>query len=191
VFPIEAFEKTLSKVAAILDKLSIRFHLTGGLTTVAYGEPRMTQDLDLVVDPEAIMNQFEEFFAELAISDFLYDEIAIRNAIKDKRGFQLLDTRETLKLDLYPRELIPGELDRSILSDVFSGRQFPVASLADAVISKLIWVSKGSHKNRQDVRRMFLSSNPQEQADIQVLAQQVDLVELLNQLIAEFDNPIE
>jgi hypothetical protein len=38
---------------------------------------------------------------------------------------------------------------------------------------------------------MFLSSNPQEQADIQVLAQQVDLVELLNQLIAESDLPIE
>lgn len=32
-------------------------------------------------------------------------------AVDQKQMFQLLDSQEALKLDVYPRELIPGELD--------------------------------------------------------------------------------
>ena len=43
MFPVEAFQSTLGKAAAIFWQLRIRFHLTGGETSVLYGEPRMTQ----------------------------------------------------------------------------------------------------------------------------------------------------
>ncbi len=39
-------------------------------------------------------------------------EVAIRMYGSDSM-FQLLDRVESLKLDIYPRELIPGELSRS------------------------------------------------------------------------------
>ena len=68
--------------------------------------------------------------------------------------FQLLDNVEALKLDIYPRELIAGELDRSCLVEVFAGVEFPVASRAD-VASKLVWISKGSHKSRRDLRQIY------------------------------------
>ena len=38
MFPIDMFRATLTKVIAILQKHQIRFHLTGGVTSVAYGE---------------------------------------------------------------------------------------------------------------------------------------------------------
>ncbi len=41
MFPIESFRKTLLKVVEILQPLQIPFHLTGGVTSVAYGEPRL------------------------------------------------------------------------------------------------------------------------------------------------------
>ena len=44
----EGFQPTLSKLVDVLNRFGIRFHLTGGITSVAYGEPRMTQDVDLV-----------------------------------------------------------------------------------------------------------------------------------------------
>ena len=50
MFPIETFRTTLGKIIKILYKYKIRFHLTGGITSIAYSEPRMTQDVDIVVD---------------------------------------------------------------------------------------------------------------------------------------------
>ena len=69
--------------------------------------------------------------------------------------FQLLDRVESLKLDIYPRELIAGELDRSVSQEVFEGEELPVASCADVAVSKLVWISKGSHKSRRDLRQVF------------------------------------
>lgn len=44
MFPVDAFRNTLANAVAIFERHTIRFHLTGGLTSVLYGEPRMTQD---------------------------------------------------------------------------------------------------------------------------------------------------
>jgi hypothetical protein len=71
--------------------------------------------------------------------------------------FQLLDDVESLKLDIYPRELIEGELQRSVQLEVFEDLILPVVSRADAAESKLIWISKGSHKSRRDLRRIWES----------------------------------
>ena len=53
MFPVDVFQATLSKLVSILSLHEIRFHLTGGVTGAAYGEPRMTQDIDVVIDPVA------------------------------------------------------------------------------------------------------------------------------------------
>jgi hypothetical protein len=45
---------------------AVRFHLTGGITSVAWGEPRMTQDIDLVVDNETLAGRLDSFLASLA-----------------------------------------------------------------------------------------------------------------------------
>jgi hypothetical protein len=152
MFPVEAFRDTLSKAAAIFRQHAIRFHLTGGLTSVVYGEPRMTQDIDIVIDNQAIATQLDSFISSLDASDFLFDAQAIRHAVEQRGMFQLFDNTEALKLDIYPRELIEGELNRSQVIEVFDGMQLPVASRADAAASKLVWVSKGSHKSRRDLK---------------------------------------
>ena len=50
MFPIEAFRRTLGKAIDIFRQLGIRFHLTGGVAAVYYAEPRLTQDIDIVID---------------------------------------------------------------------------------------------------------------------------------------------
>ena len=46
----------------IFQQLGVRFHLKGGVTSVLYGEPRMTQDIDIVVDNQVLAEQLETFF---------------------------------------------------------------------------------------------------------------------------------
>jgi hypothetical protein len=47
VYPPEIFRGTLVRLLDVLGRLGVRCHVTGGVTSVAYGEPRMTQGIDL------------------------------------------------------------------------------------------------------------------------------------------------
>jgi hypothetical protein len=187
MFPIEAFRDTLGKAVAIFEQHSIRFHLTGGITSVFYGEPRMTQDIDIVVDNAAIVAQQDAFLSSLERSDFVFDASTVRRAISQSDMFQLFDKVEALKLDIYPRGLIPGELDRSQLAEVFTGVHLPVASRADVAASKLVWISKGNHKSRRDLRQMFRVASADDRALIRDLANRMGLQDLLEEVLKEPD----
>jgi hypothetical protein len=147
----------------------------------------MTQDVDIVIENRAATACLESFLASLADSDFLHDPIDIRRAVAQEDMFQLLDKVESLKLDVYPREMIPGELDRSELVEVFEGMRLPIASRADTGAAKLLWVSKGSHKSRRDLRHLYRASSPNEQAMIQALAAKWQLEVLLTEVLDESD----
>ncbi len=187
MFALETFRTTLGKIIKILYQYKIRFHLTGGITSIAYSEPRMTQDVDIVVDNKAIMTQLDSFLDSLRASDFIFDEAAIRIAIDKRQMFQLLDSVEALKLDIYPRELIPGELERSNSLELFDGIIVPIASLPDTAISKLIWIRKGSHKNRRDLRHLLRNSTPGQRQAIEKLAIEFGLGDLLSEVLSESD----
>jgi hypothetical protein len=187
MFPVDAFRATLEKILEILSVHHIKFHLTGGVTNIAYSEPRFTQDIDIVVDNVAIAKHLDSFIASLRSSDFLFDEVLVRTAVESRRLFQLIDSVEALKLDIYPRELIPGELDRSNSIELFSGKIIPIASLPDTAIAKLIWIDKGSHKSRRDLRQLMrIASEPQRQG-IERLADEIGLRQLLSDVMRESD----
>lgn len=187
MFPVEIFQKTLAKIVTMLRRHEIRFHLTGGLTGTAYGEPRMTQDIDLVVDPDQTARVIEGFLMSLAESDFLFEESAVRQAVREGGMFQLLDKHEALKLDIYPRELIEGELNRSELLEIFAGTLLPVVCRVDAAASKLVWISKGSHKSRRDLRAIHRNTNEEQQAEINRFAHKLGLEYLLAEVLGEPD----
>ena len=187
MFPVEAFRNTLRKAVAIFERHAIRFHLTGGLTSVLYGEPRMTQDIDIVIDNQALAARQESFISSLHESDFMSDDNSIRQAVAQHGMFQLFDNTEALKLDIYPRELIAGELNRSKLIEVFDGMHLPVASRADAAASKLVWVSKGSHKSRRDLRHIYRTGTDEDCELIRDLAARLGLEPLLGEVLSESD----
>ncbi|HSW37990.1 MAG TPA: nucleotidyl transferase AbiEii/AbiGii toxin family protein [Acidobacteriota bacterium] len=187
MYQIETFRSTLEKIIRILRDFQIKFHLTGGVTSIAYSEPRMTQDVDIVVDNAAIAGKLDLFIKSLEDAAFLFDEQALRKAVEKKQMFQLLDSVEALKLDLYPRELVPGELDRSNSMELFDGLSTPIASLPDVAVAKLIWISKGSHKSRRDVRQLIRIATISQRQAIDHLAESFDLSGLLAEVLAESD----
>ena len=187
MFPIETFQSTLKKLADILNQQEIPFHLTGGVTSVAYSEPRMTQDIDIVVSNEKLSNNLEQVLTAFKASDFIFDERSIQIAVERRKMFQLLDGIESLKLDVYPRELIAGELDRSQEIELFEGDFYPIASRTDTAIAKLLWVDQGSHKSRRDLRHLFQNATEIEQEEIKQLSLEYEKLNLLNEVLAEQD----
>jgi hypothetical protein len=187
MFPVEAFERTVGKFVAIAEAIALPFHLTGGSVSSAYGEPRLTQDIDIVVSPEVARIRIDDLVNHLASSDLLFTERVVRQAVQSGNLFQLLDKTESLKLDIYPRELIPGELQRSQTVELFAGVFLPVVSRTDAAISKLIWIDKGSQRSRRDFRSIFRNCAEQQQADIRAHAAEIRLGELLDEVLSEID----
>ena len=185
MFPIEAFQATLAKLTSILREHGIRFHLTGGLTGTAYGEPRMTQDIDVVIDPIAAQASLNALVKSITESEFMFNEGAMRRAVGAGDLFQLLDETECLKLDIYPREMIRGELDRSEQLEIFAGEFLPVVSRVDAAASKLIWINKGSHKSRRDLRAIFRNSDDEQRHAIREHAETLKLSGLLDEVLTE------
>ena len=71
--------------------------------------------------------------------------------------------------------------------EVFDGLELPIVSRTDAAASKLVWISKGSHKSRRDLRHIFRTSNSAIQQAIRELADNLKLESLLNDVLAEPD----
>ncbi|MCB9892358.1 MAG: nucleotidyl transferase AbiEii/AbiGii toxin family protein [Planctomycetes bacterium] len=187
MFPIDVFQSTLVKATRILQDLAIPFHLTGGITSVTYGEPRLTQDVDIVLDPEATRAHRSDLLERLRAVGFLVDEPAARTSIEEGRLFQALDVAEGLKLDFYPRQLVAGELSRSREYELFAGVTLPIVSLPDAIVSKLVWIQRGSHKSRRDVRSMWARTTATDRAKTSELASSLELDALLSRVLSEPD----
>ncbi len=166
MFPVEAFQRTIDKFVQIASAIELPFHLTGGSISSAYGEPRLTQDIDIVVSPAVAKQRVDDLVVILSTSDFWFSEAVVRKAIRENGLFQLLDKSESLKLDVYPRELIPGELGRSQSLELFDGVFLPVVSRMDAALSKLIWIDKGSQRSRRDFRSVFRNCDAPQQVYI-------------------------
>lgn len=105
----------------------------------------------------------------------------------DSSMFHLFDMSEAFKIDVYPRELVPGELDRSTMLEVFEGMPLPVASRPDAAASKLAWASKGSHKSRRDLRQIVRQMAAADRSELDRLAAVLGLGDLLADILAEPD----
>ncbi len=187
MFPVEAFRESLERLVTLLRACRVRFYLTGGAAAVAYGDPRMTQDIDLVLDGVSLAECLPAFLALANRNRFLFNEAVVREALKTHRQFQLIDMDLALKIDLYPNDLVPGALDRAVELELFPQVLMPVASRPDLALSKLIWINKGSHKSRRDLRQILLRATVDEHEQVRELALQLELLPLLDEVLAESD----
>ncbi len=187
MFPISEFRDCLTRATGVLRNADIGFYITGGAAFIAYGDPRTTQDIDLVIDAERLTPILTSIIEQWEQAQFLLNETAIRDALRLKRQFQLIDMVSAMKIDLYPKEFVAGAIDRARDIEIFPNASFPVASIPDLVASKLIWIRKGSHKSRRDVRQLLTLVKDEDRQATRELAEQMSLLLLLDEVLAEPD----
>jgi hypothetical protein len=79
----------LEAVIAVLDSLGISYHVTGGLASSFYGEPRLTQDIDFVV---RVASSEIARLPALLDREFLLDPERARRARSRERGWEEADS---------------------------------------------------------------------------------------------------
>ncbi len=170
----------LSEIVSILNSHSIAFHITGGLASSFYGEPRLTQDIDIVIRI-APGKSLDQLLATLA-DRFIVDPPAVIQAVSSKQLFQALHDETAIKIDFHVGEAIEGELSRSIKEEILPGIVVPLVSKEDAILSKLLWIAKGSHKSRQDVAMMLRDKATINWDKLEHSASKLGVVEILNEI---------
>lgn len=145
----------LSMVGERFSSHGIDFMLTGSVAMAYYAMPRMTRDLDLVVDlrlsdVRALMDAFS--------ADFYMDEDAAREAIASERLFNLMHLGSAIKVDMIVRkssEFRRLEFERRKHVQ-FGAIQTWIVSREDLILSKLVWArDSGSDLQRRDVRQLL------------------------------------
>jgi hypothetical protein len=142
----------LRELKGFLDDAGIPYMVVGSFASMVYGEPRTTQDLDVVIDPEPAA--LEHFLARIDPDAFYVDPDTAREALRRRGMFNIIDMRSAWKIDLVMRKNRPfsrEELARRTEQEIL-GLVVPTASAEDTVIAKLEWAQQGaSERQLRDV----------------------------------------
>lgn len=136
-------QEFLSLVIQKLEAYEIPYMITGSAVSGAYGEPRATMDIDILINPAepqlmAFMKSFDE--------RFYADELMARDAFRAGSMFNIIDTHTGWKIDLilsrgteYDNASFRRRRKIMVLQNVSA---FAVAP-EDIILRKLVWSRKG------------------------------------------------
>jgi len=139
--------EVLKAVTSRLDGAGISYMVCGSIAANYYTTPRMTRDIDMVIELEPCdIGKFVGLFEH----DFYVDREMIAGEVSRRGMFNLIHNQSVVKIDFIIKKSSPYQrAEFSRRTGVLVG-QCPMwfASPEDLVISKLIW-AKDSHSEMQ------------------------------------------
>ncbi|HXS69508.1 MAG TPA: hypothetical protein VN761_11740 [Candidatus Polarisedimenticolia bacterium] len=141
-------------VSKRLDGAGIGYMLTGSIAMNYYAEPRMTRDIDIVVE---LLRADAGRIVQLFSSDYYVSREAVESSIEHQSLFNLIHNETILKVDCIVRKQTDFRLNEFRRRQRIKLRDFEtwIVSKEDLILSKLFW-AKDSHSEFQlrDVRNL-------------------------------------
>ncbi len=143
----------LQFVVTALERMGLRYFVTGSVATIFFGEPRFTNDIDVVVDLPA--DKIPQLCAAFPSPDFYVSEEAIRRAVSRRSQFNVIHPTSGLKVDI----MVPADspFNRSRFARVKKVRPAPdfdatFSSAEDVILKKMeAFREGGSEKHLRDI----------------------------------------
>jgi hypothetical protein len=131
-------EEFLGEMARRLEAAGIPYMVAGSHASSYHGQPRATQDVDLIIDPSP--SQLDAFVALLGEPYYVSPEAA-REALRGRSMFNVIHFADGWKADLIVRKDRPFSVEefRRRQAGNLHGRAVPVASAEDVILTKLEW----------------------------------------------------
>lgn len=143
-------EEALDRTVQSLERLSIPYMVTGSLATSYHGRPRATHDADVVIDPSP--DQLNQLVRDLDAAGFYVHAEGAREALRQRRQFNVIETLSACKVDLIickDRPFSREELSRRQSVDLAFSHPVTMVTPEDAILSKLEWARKAGDSERQ------------------------------------------
>lgn len=145
----------IKEVVRRLNGAGIGYMITGSMAMAVYAAPRMTRDVDIVIQ---VSDEDADSMVELFRGDFYIDETAVREAIRSRGMFNIIHDETIIKFDFIVRkdeEYRREEFNRRLPVEI-DGQSIDVAAPEDLVLSKLVWAKQsGSELQLRDVRQLL------------------------------------
>lgn len=143
----------LAYAVEALESLDIGYFVTGSSATIVYGEPRFTNDIDMVIDLP--MDRVADFCDRFPEPDYYVSVSAVADAVRNKRQFNVIHIGAGLKIDFILLTDVPLDASRRqrVRSlPVLADRQVNFASPEDVTVKKLThYQLDGSDKHHRDI----------------------------------------
>jgi hypothetical protein len=137
----------VAPVAAALERMGVSYAIGGSLASSVYGEPRSTNDVDLVADLGE--EHVDALVRELG-DDFYADPDMIRDAVRRRGSFNVVYRPVVFKVDVFVARRdawTREELARATAIEIDLGDgtrvRLCIASAEDTVLHKLVWYQLG------------------------------------------------
>ena len=175
----------LRSITDTLEKLRIQYFVTGSIVSIFYGEPRLTNDIDIVADVKE--EHIKGLLKELPRDEFYLSEEAVRNAVRNKFHFNIIHPSSGFKIDV----IIPEE---SAFNDSRFKRAKKVSptketeavfsSPEDVVIMKMRFYKEGeSEKHLRDITGILTISGEEiDKKYIEYWVEKLDLRDIWNRI---------
>lgn len=146
-----------------LNRLGVRYMVTGSLAVIIYGEPRLTHDVDLVAVLDSVqIPQLPDLFPPPEFYCPPSDVISIE-AARERRGhFNIIHYETGFKADVYlsGRDPLHSWGFARARSLEFEGEALVVAPIEYVIVRKLEYYKEGgSEKHLRDIRSMLTISS--------------------------------
>ena len=147
--------EVLKIVTGRLDKANIPYMVSGSMAANYYTVPRMTRDIDIVIELEQTdIDKFVGFFQD----DFYIDGEIVKREVLRRGMFNLLQNQYVVKVDFIIKK--SSEYQQAAFARrrqvIIQGSPMWFISAEDLVISKLLWAKDSrSEMQLQDVRNLM------------------------------------
>lgn len=173
----------------ILESLSIPYYVTGGVASIAYGEPRTTRDLDLVIQIEPM--DITRLSNVLEQEGFYCPPSSIEDIqIGRGRTLSITHTETILNADIVVSQntnFDQSKMERRQLVEVDENTSIWLASPEDIVLAKLLWGRQSqSEKQWRDVLGVLkVQEENLDYGYLNLWSEDLGLSELLDQALQE------
>lgn len=164
-----------------LEKLKIPYLITGSIASMAYGEPRFTNDIDIVADLKH--SQVDEFKSCFPETDFYLEVDSIKKALNRHQQFNIIHPSSGLKVDVIVSQM--DDFDRMRFSrikkiKISELKSANFASPEDVILKKMEYYQKGgSDKHLRDITSMLkISGQDIDRTYISAWAEKLDLLKI-------------
>lgn len=150
-------EEFVVRLAGALEERGLGYFVTWSVASMAYGEARFTQDIDLVV--ECYPQQAASLCDEFPSPEFYADPEDARRSVERGGQFNIIWIPKGIKADILPFRGTPfdeSRLSRARRVRLPSGGSAAFASPEDVILKKLEYYREGgSDKHLRDIAGML------------------------------------
>jgi hypothetical protein len=172
----------LKRIAQCLDQAGISYMLSGSVAMNYYAQPRMTRDIDLVMEIQAA--DLARLSAELG-EDYYFDEQIAQTAIAHESLFNILDQISLVKIDCIVRKSNAYRREEFARRRqvVFGGVPVWIVSVEDLLLSKLYWLKDSRSETQfKDIHNLIGAAAPLDWTYLRYWADELGILPLLEEV---------